>query len=159
METTSVTENQTTTLEYETTTTISELSTTDSQTNATNTNSTTPISISSTEKKPSSTANVTIQQTTTPQTITESTVISTGSSQLPIIDRDSEFSGYGYPVEVALICLVVLFGVMFLVMVVKYYRLRTTIGDYRLRDNNGGRQTYDNPAFNGFGLQDTYRSR
>ena len=159
METTSVTENQTTTLEYETTTTISELSTTDSQTNATNTNSTTPISISSTEKTPSSTANVTIQQTTTPQTITESTVISTGSSQLPIIDRDSEFSGYGYPVEVALICLVVLFGVMFLVMVVKYYRLRTTIGDYRLRDNNGGRQTYDNPAFNGFGLQDTYRSR
>ena len=146
--TTSVEGNQTTTLKYETTTTMSELTTTDSATNSTNTNSTIPIPVSSTTTTEA-----------TPQTTTGSSVIPTGSSQLPIVDRDSEFSGYGYPVEVALICLVVLFGVMFLVMVVKYYRLRTTIGDYRLRDNNGGRQTYDNPAFNGFGLQDTYRSR
>jgi len=122
---------------------MSEVSTTDLETNSTNTNSPIP-SVSST-----TTNDVT-------QSTTESSAISTGSS-LPI--TDSEFSGYGYPVEVALICLVVLFGVMFLVMVVKYYRLRTTIGDYRLRDNNGARQTYDNPAFNGFGLQDTYRSR
>ena len=107
-----------------------------------------PTPVSSTTPTTSSTTREASQSTT---------VISTGSSPLPIID--AEFSGYGYPVEVALICLVVLFGLMFLVMVVKYYRLRTTIGDYRLRDNHGARQTYDNPAFNGFGLQDTYRSR
>jgi len=66
-------------------------------------------------------------------------------------------SAYGYTAEVVLICLVVIFGLLFLLMVVKYYRLRTTIGDYQIQQ--GGRQTYDNPAFNGFGMQDSYRSR
>jgi len=36
-------------------------------------------------------------------------------------------------------------------------RLRTSIGDYQIQQ--GARQTYDNPAFNGFGMQDSYRSR
>ena len=61
-----------------------------------------------------------------------------------------------------LICLVVVFGCLFLFMIVKYYRLRTSIGDYRLQHGAGGgaaRQTYDNPAFNGFGLQDSYRTQ
>ena len=64
---------------------------------------------------------------------------------------------YGYTAEVVLICLVVIFGLLFLLMVVKYYRLRTSIGDYQTQQ--GARQTYDNPAFNGFGMQDSYRSR
>ena len=35
--------------------------------------------------------------------------------------------------KVVLICLVVVFGLLFLFMVVKYYRLRTSIGDYQLQ--------------------------
>ena len=163
--TVSVEVNQTSTLKSETTTSMSE-PTANQSTEETSPNSTIN---STTEASPDSTTNSTEESVaptvaSSTETSSSSTVSSTTTSsnstasQSPIIDSE-KFSGYGYPAEVALICLVVLFGVMFLVMVVKYYRLRTTIGDYRLRDNNGGRQTYDNPAFNGFGLQDTYRSR
>ena len=161
--TVSVEVNQTSTLKSETTTSMSEptanQSTEETSPNST-INSTTEASPDSTTNSTEESAAPTVASSTSSSSTVSSTTTSSNStaSQSPIIDSE-KFSGYGYPAEVALICLVVLFGVMFLVMVVKYYRLRTTIGDYRLRDNNGGRQTYDNPAFNGFGLQDTYRSR
>ena len=64
--------------------------------------------------------------------------------------------------QIVLICLTVLFGCLFLFMVFKYHRLRTTIGDYRVAPGARGgasQQTYDNPAFSGFGLGDSYRER
>ena len=71
-------------------------------------------------------------------------------------------AGSSYATQVVLICLVVIFGCLFLFMLVKYHRLRTTIGDYRVSPGAGAgasRQTYDNPAFSGFGLGDSYRTR
>lgn len=93
---------------------------------------------------------------TTTTTITTTASQHTASNSSAIKSEDGGMS-YGYASEVVLICLVVVFGLLFLFMVVKYYRLRTSIGDYQLQQ--GARQTYDNPAFNGFGLQDSYRSR
>ena len=161
--TVSVEVNQTSTLKSETTTSMSEptanQSTEETSPNSTINSTTEPSTDSTTNSTEESVAPTVASSTSSSSTVSSTTTSSNSTaSQSPIIDSE-KFSGYGYPAEVALICLVVLFGVMFLVMVVKYYRLRTTIGDYRLRDNNGGRQTYDNPAFNGFGLQDTYRSR
>jgi len=63
---------------------------------------------------------------------------------------------YGYTSEVVLICFCIMFGALFLVTVGKYYQLKKNIGDYRIQQ--GGQQTYDNPAFSGFGMQDSYRT-
>ena len=43
---------------------------------------------------------------------------------------------YGYSGEVVLICLAILFIILFLGMVFKYNRLKSHMGDYRL--NQGG---------------------
>ena len=76
-----------------------------------------------------------------------------------------------------------MFGALFLVTVGKYYQLKKNIGDYRIQQARvpnedmtknmytkkynsnptmqhpqGGQQTYDNPAFSGFGMQDSYRT-
>jgi len=100
-------------------------------------------------------------KTTKQEEVTEGTTGTTyavsNSSAIKYEDPDNEGTKYGYTAEVVLICLVVIFGLLFLLMVVKYYRLRTSIGDYQIQQ--GARQTYDNPAFNGFGMQDSYRSR
>jgi len=97
------------------------------------------------------------ETTTTISPQIESTTYNVSNSSAIKADNPDNGTKYGYTAEVILICLVVIFGLLFLLMVVKYYRLRTTIGDYQIQQ--GARQTYDNPAFNGFGMQDSYRSR
>merc|ERR1711962_211731 len=84
----------------------------------------------------------------TPTTNNKSTPKTTPQSTIsqPFVKSDGS---YGKTTEVVLTCFVVMFGLMFLIMVVKYYRLRKNIGDYRIQQ--GSQQTYDNPAFNGFG--------
>merc|ERR1719234_2742517 len=72
------------------------------------------------------------------------------------LEERTDLGSYGYTSEVVLICFCVMFGILFLGMVGKYYQLKKNIGDYRLQQ--GAQQTYDNPAFSGFGMQDSYRS-
>ena len=124
--------------------------------------STTPSTTQVTEKgKDPNTEHSETTKTTDRPEVTTAEVDNTNkvsNSSAIIAEPDAkQGSAYGYTAEVVLICLVVIFGLLFLLMVVKYYRLRTTIGDYQIQQ--GGRQTYDNPAFNGFGIQDSYRSR
>ena len=67
-------------------------------------------------------------------------------------------SVYGYTGEVVLICLTVVFAMLFLAMVVQYQRLRTHIGDYQLNQGQSagaGEPAYDNPAYQ---VQMTYRN-
>lgn len=117
-------------------------------TNLINTTNTTNTSDTETEL-------TTLNTTIFPTLITN--ITASNSSAIKADPDTDSISSYGYTAEVVLICLVVIFGLLFLLMVVKYYRLRTTIGDYQIQQ--GARQTYDNPAFNGFGMQDSYRSR
>ena len=80
----------------------------------------------------------------------------------PSPEPHSASEGSSNASQIVLICLTVLFGCLFLFMVFKYHRLRTTIGDYRVAPGSRGgasQQTYDNPAFSGFGLGDSYRER
>ena len=150
--------------------------TTESPSETMNTTSTTTTIIPTTVKEMNETVttpNVETNQTTTtikPTSTTSSTIASTESTtnssavitDNPEAQEHAAQMAHSYTVQVILICLVVMFGCLFLFMIVKYYRLRTSIGDYRLQHGNGGgpsRQTYDNPAFDGFGVQDSYRSR
>jgi len=142
--------------ETETTTESNATSSTTSSTETASTTSTSTPSTSSTENKNSTEASSTTTTTTTLKTttVTESTE--------PVADAKTDTdSGSGYASQVILICLTVIFGCLFLFMVFKYQRLRTSIGDYRLQHGAGAqsRQTYDNPAFTGFGMQDSYNSR
>jgi len=142
--------------ETETTTESNATSSTTSSTETASTTSTSAPSTSSTENKNSTEASSTTTTTTTLKTttVTESTE--------PVADAKTDTnSGSGYASQVILICLTVIFGCLFLFMVFKYQRLRTSIGDYRLQHGAGAqsRQTYDNPAFTGFGMQDSYNSR
>jgi len=76
------------------------------------------------------------------------------------IGADKDDSSYGYTGEVILICLTVLFAILFLIMVVKYRRLKSHFGDYQLDPAPGQPRPvsrppeYDNPAYN---VQMTYR--
>jgi len=150
--------------------------TTESPSETMNTTSTTTTITPTTAKEMNETVttpNVETNQTTTtikPTSTTSSTIASTESitnssaviTDNPEAQEHAAQMAHSYTVQVILICLVVMFGCLFLFMIVKYYRLRTSIGDYRLQHGNGGgpsRQTYDNPAFDGFGVQDSYRSR
>jgi len=73
-------------------------------------------------------------------------------------EEKQDTSVYGYTGEVVLICLTVIFAVLFLMMVVKYQRLRTHFGDYQLERTGspaGVRPPeYDNPAYQ---VQMSYR--
>jgi len=73
-------------------------------------------------------------------------------------EEKKDTSVYGYTGEVVLICLTVIFAVLFLMMVVKYQRLRTHFGDYQLERTGspaGVRPPeYDNPAYQ---VQMSYR--
>jgi len=73
-------------------------------------------------------------------------------------EEKKDSSVYGYTGEVVLICLTVIFAVLFLMMVVKYQRLRTHFGDYQLERTGspaGVRPPeYDNPAYQ---VQMSYR--
>ena len=150
--------------------------TTESPSETMNTTSSTTTITPTTAKETNETVttpNVETNQTTTtikPTSTTSSTIASTESitnssaviTDNPEAQEHAAQMAHSYTVQVILICLVVMFGCLFLFMIVKYYRLRTSIGDYRLQHGNGGgpsRQTYDNPAFDGFGVQDSYRSR
>jgi len=77
---------------------------------------------------------------TTEHTIEAVTTISTSNlTASPLMPRDT--SMYGYTGEVVLICLAVIFIILFLGMVYKYHRLKSHMGDYRLnqsgQDNQG----------------------
>ena len=63
-------------------------------------------------------------------------------------------SMYGYTGEVVLICLTILFIILFMSMVYKYNRLRSHIGDYQL-DQGGTRQ--DSQDNQGYDVQMSYR--
>jgi len=73
-------------------------------------------------------------------------------------EEKQDTSVYGYTGEVVLICLTVIFAVLFLMMVVKYQRLRTHFGDYQLERTAGPAGVrppeYDNPAYQ---VQMSYR--
>jgi len=132
--------------------TNTESTTTTASTTTTNTTATGSSTTTTTSSVPSPTT------TTTTTTLLTSTVTeSTG----PVAEAHADEGGSSYAVQVLLICLTVIFGCLFLFMVFKYQRLRTSIGDYRLQHGAGAqsRQTYDNPAFTGFGMQDSYNSR
>merc|ERR1719234_2341327 len=115
--------------------------------------------------------NVDSIKTTTTTTTTTTTITTTEDLKVPTtsnphvsaanpsairLEERADLGSYGYTSEVVLICFCVMFGILFLGMVGKYYQLKKNIGDYRLQQ--GAQQTYDNPAFSGFGMQDSYRS-
>jgi len=96
---------------------------------------------------------------------TVTTIINNNSTEEPkpnseLIGADKDDSSYGYTGEVILICLTVLFAILFLIMVVKYRRLKSHFGDYQLEPAPGQPRPvsrppeYDNPAYN---VQMTYR--
>ena len=66
----------------------------------------------------------------------------------------ADTSMYGYTGEVVLICLTILFIILFMCMVYKYNRLRSHIGDYQL-DQGGTRQ--DSQDNQGYDVQMSYR--
>ena len=74
---------------------------------------------------------------------------------LSLISEDSikseDSSLYGYAGEVVLICLTVLFLLLFIVMVVKYHLLKTRFGGYDVGEPGQGRS---NP---GYEVQMSYR--
>jgi len=137
----------------------------------TNTESSTPLSTTTTASTTTTNTTATGSSTTTttssvpsPTTTTTTTTLLTSTvteSTGPVAEAHADEGGSSYAVQVLLICLTVIFGCLFLFMVFKYQRLRTSIGDYRLQHGAGAqsRQTYDNPAFTGFGMQDSYNSR
>jgi len=75
-----------------------------------------------------------------------------------VAEQKEDTSVYGYTGEVVLICLTVIFAILFLMMVVKYQRLRTHFGDYQLERTAGPAGVrppeYDNPAYQ---VQMSYR--
>ena len=88
-----------------------------------------------------------------PETTTGATV----TDLKPETNQVQEKSGgddslYGYKGEIVLICFTVLFVVLFVMMVVKYHRLKTKFGGYDVGPETGGGRT--NPAYD---LQMSYR--
>ena len=67
------------------------------------------------------------------------------------IQKSEDSSLYGYAGEVVLICLTVLFLLLFIVMVVKYHLLKTRFGGYDVGESGQGRA---NP---GYEVQMSYR--
>ena len=67
------------------------------------------------------------------------------------ITKSEDSSLYGYAGEVVLICLTVLFLLLFIVMVVKYHLLKTRFGGYDVGESGQGRA---NP---GYEVQMSYR--
>ena len=114
------------------------------------------------EEKTANPAIVTLNATTlSPACANGTNSSSCASGQLsPLQDASSgDSSVYGYTGEVVLVSLAVVFAVLFLLMVVKYQRLKTHMGDYQLERTPGpvaGRPPeYDNPAYQ---VQMSYRA-
>jgi hypothetical protein len=102
---------------------------TSAATTATNPNSTT---------SPNNITNQSTTTTTTTPTTTTTTITSTSShvnatAEAIRTEEKADLGSYGYTSEVVLICLVVIFGLMFITMVAKYYQLKKNIGDYRIQ--------------------------
>merc|ERR1711962_1118925 len=76
-----------------------------------------------------------------------------------VAEGKQDTSVYGYTGEVILICLTVIFAILFLMMVVKYQRLKTHFGDYQLERTSGPAGVrppeYDDPAYQ---VQMSYRN-
>ena len=168
--TSTVTENETTTTAATTTTTkapegeTTTTTSTSSETEATKNTETTKVT--TTTATPSTAAVNVTKATDSPTTATSSSPeasSTTSQSTLTPSELSKPDSGSGSAVQIVLIILTIVFGCLFLFMVVKYYHLRNSIGDYRLQHGAGGprptSQNYDNPAFSGFGMSDSYRSR
>ena len=88
---------------------------------------------------------------TTEHTIEVNTTISNLTAS-PLMPQDS--SMYGYTGEVILICLAVIFIILFLGMVYKYHRLKSHMGDYRLNQSSDRQSGHDN---HGMQVQMNYR--
>ena len=59
--------------------------------------------------------------------------VSSANSSAIRLEERADLGSYGYTSEVVLICFCVMFGLLFLGMVGKYYQLKKNIGDYRLQ--------------------------
>ena len=89
------------------------------------------------------------KSTTEVTIINNSTSVQNGTLTDEIKSEDSSL--YGYAGEVVLICLTVLFLLLFIVMVVKYHLLKTRFGGYDVGESGQGRS---NP---GYEVQMSYR--
>ena len=66
-------------------------------------------------------------------TTTSNPHVSSANSSAIRLEERADLGSYGYTSEVVLICFCVMFGLLFLGMVGKYYQLKKNIGDYRLQ--------------------------
>jgi len=141
-----VTEAYNETTEAETTTTSSTLNITELNSSIT----TTTTATTTTTRTQAGNETDTHPETTTGAAVTD---IQPESSQADQKTGGGDDSMYGYKGEVVLICFTVLFVVLFIMMVVKYHRLKTKFGGYDLGPESGGGRS--NPAYN---LQMSYRN-
>eukprot|EP00092_Neocalanus_flemingeri_P000152 GFUD01000159.1.p1 GENE.GFUD01000159.1~~GFUD01000159.1.p1 ORF type:complete len:246 (-),score=70.07 GFUD01000159.1:27-764(-) len=95
-----------------------------------------------TEEKPDVLTNITSQQEN--QEDVNNLISGNISSNTTSVAED--ISMYGYTGEVVLICLTIMFIILFLGMVYKYYMLKSHFGDYQL-DQGGSR--HNNQGFDG----------
>ena len=70
---------------------------------------------------------------TTRESFTTAAHVSATNTSAIKAEEKSGSGSYGYTSEVVLICLVVVFGLAFFGMAVKYWQLRKNIGDYRIQ--------------------------
>ena len=94
-----------------------------------------------------------IQPERTTRAAVTSSDIKPESSQAEEKSGGGDDSLYGYKGEIVLICFTVLFVVLFVMMVVKYHRLKTKFGGYDVGPDTGAGRT--NPSYN---LQMSYRN-
>ena len=104
-------------------------------------------------------ATVTTTTTTLPSTftnVTETVNVDANATQsangTTLASPDT--SMYGYSGEIVLICLTVLFLVLFVIMAVKYHRLKTRFGGYDVDPRPSSGSSHDNPAYD---VQMSYR--
>lgn len=101
----------------------------------------------------------TVTSTTTASSFsnfTDSPVVETNTT-LPINGTTlaaTDTSMYGYSGEIVLICLTVLFLVLFVIMAVKYHRLKSRFGGYDVDPRPNSGSSHDNPAYD---VQMSYR--
>ena len=96
------------------------------QTNVTNIDAITTTTTTSTTSTTTTTEEVKVPTTSNPH-------VSAANTSAIRLEERADLGSYGYTSEVVLICFCVMFGLLFLGMVGKYYQLKKNIGDYRLQ--------------------------
>ena len=88
-------------------------------------------------KRTTTTTTTTTTATTTTEELkvpaTSNPHVSAANTSAIRLEERADLGSYGYTSEVVLICFCVMFGLLFLGMVGKYYQLKKNIGDYRLQ--------------------------